>query len=100
MNLYETLSEAGWRYDVASNGFYKGEDWVSFQQAEHALTAAEAGIDLSLEAAPANDDGPVGRHTDCARCAERRVDPTVTCALMLPDPFCGAMQDDEPDDAA
>lgn len=37
------MREAGWHYDKASHGFARGEMWVSWQQAEAALSAAETG---------------------------------------------------------
>lgn len=67
MSLWDAMRAAGWRYDAASNGFWRGagvctwptsggDDWVSFLQAERAWLSAEAGLDLSLP--PANDNAP------------------------------------------
>lgn len=37
------MRRAGWRHDIATNGFRKGDLWVSWGQAERALGAAERG---------------------------------------------------------
>jgi len=55
MDLRATLFAAGWRYDAARDVFRKGEQWVTYQQAEAALAMAEIGIDA---AKPVNDDVP------------------------------------------
>lgn len=35
------MTALGWHHDEASNGFEKGEMWVSYDQAQDALEAAE-----------------------------------------------------------
>lgn len=41
--LHAVMVRAGWAYDDKTHGFRKGEDWVTWGQAEAALAAAETG---------------------------------------------------------
>jgi hypothetical protein len=44
MDVAEAMEAAGWSYEGKTNGFKKlGVGWVSYEQAERALAAAEAG---------------------------------------------------------
>lgn len=43
MTAREALTHAGWRYDAGTDGYRKGDHWVSARQAEVALLGAEQG---------------------------------------------------------
>lgn len=38
--LADAMRSSGWRYDAATNGYRKGENWVSVGQAEAAFSGA------------------------------------------------------------
>ncbi len=47
--LWEAMIEAGWHYDVRTNGFYREDGlWVDFGQAEQAWRDAQAGVNRSV----------------------------------------------------
>lgn len=53
IDVWAAMAQAGWGYDLDERLFWKGENWVTFEQAERALFNAAHGVST---AEPANDD--------------------------------------------
>lgn len=53
IDVWAAMAEAGWTYLPDDRTFRKGEDWVTFEQAERALFNAAQGIEVGVAA---NDD--------------------------------------------